>query len=814
MKSNHVLNQILLSLAWPGSVSPPSQAQSAGPSPIVTCPPIFPEAPYPTDDLLLYDSDSAPHATLTVFFALPFARLVYYHRLAKLLLQSLQHGRPEHKAVFESSRQISILLDQGRAQWNISPLELISAIQPPTEPNPNRLPPPTSQPSIPPGDRQSPHRHVSPVSPAQPYSNSKGVVSPLPPNLRTSTEADVSGLAESSIGSTTDEVFDRTNPSTPLSSSSTTFEAQQQTSFTSPGGMVQVNRGVFVQQAVLNLQSQLDTTRCQDIFTMSPKHCRLLLAPPTLTYSRSLRYSSDAKFKIRPQSDPNREIETPFGRLILLTDLLMFCEYKEQSSPTHPAMWLMYPPLASKHLQVTPVVNDPEFAFDVVAMGKEVVRVVVNNQVERDAWVQHLHETIEFGLQPVPLQKQVGPSAHEYLNQAPHDQHRPASNSPKLSALSKLSINGFPPRLGTQSQPISPSFSCNSERPSSSFSAHVEPHTPSLPPSGLIQVNKNPLNLGGSISPGQASPHASVPPPHDHQHPAWHHGRGSLEGSDLSPQRLNMSGNAGQPLRSPAMYSDSQHSQPGPEHPHAVLDGSHPGQTMALRTLRKAPSAHTLGAPFDPRAVNLPPLPISLGPGLRPLEDTRMVPRFPGMMTPDPIIRPTSTEPYGGRQYRPPSAAIQNVHDRPPSGTTSNSRSSNLPRTSGHRSDDSDSLPPSSPQEPQNVQSILAAEMKTKVFLKQSHSQWKPLGTAKLRVFVQKPGNSKQLVVGTDKGKTLISTMVLTDGIERVGRTGVAVDLSNRGVRTGIVYMLQMKSETSASGLFEQLLEGSDRRPK
>jgi hypothetical protein len=84
--------------------------------------------------------------------------------------------------------------------------------------------------------------------------------------------------------------------------------------------------------------------------------------------------------------------------------------------------------------------------------------------------------------------------------------------------------------------------------------------------------------------------------------------------------------------------------------------------------------------------------------------------------------------------------------------------------------------------------------MKTKVFLKQSHSQWKALGTAKLRVFVQKPGNSKQLVVGTDKGKTLISTMVLTDGIERVGRTGVAVDISDRGVRTGIVYMLQVES--------------------
>lgn len=814
MKSNHSLNQILLSLDWPGSVSPPSLAQSAGPSSIVTCPPIFPEAPYPTDDLLLHDSGSAPHATLTVFFALPFARLVYYRRVASLLLQSLQHGRPEHKAVFESSRQISILLDQGRAQWNVSSLQLMSAIQPSTEPNPNRLPPPTSQSSIPSGDRQSPPRHVSPVPPAQRSSSGKGAVSPHPPNLRTSTETDLSGLAESSIGSTTDEVFDRTNPSTPLSSSSTTFEAQQQAASASPGDMVQVNRGVFVQQAVLNLQSQLDTTRCLDIFTMSPKQCRLLLAPPTLSYSRSLKCSGDAKFKIRPQSDPNREFETPSGRLILLTDLLMFCEHKEQSSPTHPAMWLMYPPLASKHLQVTPVVNDPEFAFDVIAMGKEVVRVVVNSQAERDAWVQHLYETIEFGRQSVSLQKQVGPSAHEYINQAPHDQHRPASDTSQLSALSKLSINGFPPRLGTQSQPISPSFSCNSERPPSSFSAHVERHTPLLSPPSLTQANRSPLDLGGPISPGQTSPHASVPPPHDHQHPAWNHGRGSLEGSDRSPQRLNMSGNSGQPLRSPAMYSDSQHSQPGPEPPHAVLEGNHPGQAMALRTLRKAPSAHALGARFDPRAADLPPLPMSLGRGLRPLEDARMAPRMPGMMTPDPVRRPTSTEPYGNRQYRPPSAAIQNAHDRPPSGAISNSRSSNLPHTSGYQSDGSDSLPPSSPQEPQNVQSILAAEMKTKVFLKQSHSQWKPLGTAQLRVFVQKPGNSKQLVVGTDKGKTLISTMVLTDGIERVGRTGVAVDLSNRGVRTGIVYMLQMKSESSASGLFEQLLEGSDRRPK
>lgn len=131
--------------------------------------------------------------------------------------------------------------------------------------------------------------------------------------------------------------------------------------------------------------------------------------------------------------------------------------------------------------------------------------------------------------------------------------------------------------------------------------------------------------------------------------------------------------------------------------------------------------------------------------------------------------------------------------------------------------------------------SILAATMRTKVFLKQSHSQWKALGTAKLKVFVLSPGNEKQLVVEGDKGNTMISTIVVTDGVERVGRTGVAVDLSDNGVMTGIVYMLQvrrrvwlsieredavtdalsepqMKNEKSATGLFEQLLQGSDRR--
>lgn len=71
----------------------------------------------------------------------------------------------------------------------------------------------------------------------------------------------------------------------------------------------------------------------------------------------------------------------------------------------------------------------------------------------------------------------------------------------------------------------------------------------------------------------------------------------------------------------------------------------------------------------------------------------------------------------------------------------------------------------------------------------------------------------KQLVVKADsKDKIIVSTIVLTDGVERVGKTGVAVELSNdKGARTGIIYMIQLRNEKAAGALFDKLLEGSDR---
>ena len=111
------------------------------------------------------------------------------------------------------------------------------------------------------------------------------------------------------------------------------------------------------------------------------------------------------------------------------------------------------------------------------------------------------------------------------------------------------------------------------------------------------------------------------------------------------------------------------------------------------------------------------------------------------------------------------------------------------------------------------VTSTVSAQMKCKVFLKQGHAQWKSLGSAKLKLYREQPTNVKQLVVeAEDRNKSvLISTIVLTDGVERVGKTGVAVELSDKGARTGIVYMIQLRNEQATVGLYEGLLAGSDR---
>lgn len=76
------------------------------------------------------------------------------------------------------------------------------------------------------------------------------------------------------------DLSDRSHPSTPLSSPSGSTDAPT----ASGQRMVEIREGVYVQQAILDLEQLLDTSKCLDLFTMAPKvmspSMPLIASPP------------------------------------------------------------------------------------------------------------------------------------------------------------------------------------------------------------------------------------------------------------------------------------------------------------------------------------------------------------------------------------------------------------------------------------------------------------------------------------------------------------------------------------------------------
>ena len=59
------------------------------------------------------------------------------------------------------------------------------------------------------------------------------------------------------------------------------------------------------------------------------------------------------------------------GHVFILTDLLLICEWMSaqdaaQYGPNGPDIWLLYPPLAGKHLRVAPLEGSGEFTMAIL----------------------------------------------------------------------------------------------------------------------------------------------------------------------------------------------------------------------------------------------------------------------------------------------------------------------------------------------------------------------------------------------------------------------------------------------------------------
>ncbi|KAF8642369.1 hypothetical protein AX16_009637 [Volvariella volvacea WC 439] len=547
----------------------------------------------------------------------------------------------------------------------------------------------------------------------------------------------------------------------------------------SPAVVPQPHRGSTstLSMPITHLEKRLCTDRTLDIFTMASKVVRLQMAPPSLTFTREIRLSLDVVIRFTPRSTGVEVIHRQ-GHIFLLSDLFLICERMTPEDQAQHAgdgadMWLCYPPLSGKVLRVSEV-DGQDNRLQIAIMKKELIVLEADSRQTRDFMMPEFKDCIEFATSLPPPSKQPPPPLPPLPSFIQPTASTPLPSGPPIRA----------PSLEEPSLPSAPlqrhdSATASIARyQSPAAEAHINEGLSRLALSPEAQVHPGaqrspaihgaPLPTRGSSLPSHPYPQTSYPP-----------APGIVPGQVIPPARTSFGSNASgpspiynqPPLPPPHMQPMSPPRQPQ----YALPPGAVPPGGLPPRPPSEPGFQQGSGAPLPPP----PPLPAA----------------HPG------LPRTNSLGSLHAPQPRPllPSAAFNN-------------RALSMAEPSFD-----EPSPPNSPVAETRmdlgpVTSTISAQMKCKVFLQQQHAQWKSLGSAKLKLYRQDPTNIKQLVVESEKDKSvLISTIVLTDGVERVGKTGVAIELSDNGSRTGIIYMIQLRNETSAGGLFDSLLAGSDR---
>ncbi|KAF8641040.1 hypothetical protein AX17_000684 [Amanita inopinata Kibby_2008] len=568
---------------------------------------------------------------------------------------------------------------------------------------------------------------------------------------------------------------------------------------------------------ITELERRLSTERTLDIFTMNRKAVRLQMLPPNLIFTREMRLSLDVVIRFTPRAT-NTEVTHHRGHIFLLSDLFLICErITPEERVQHEAdgadMWLCYPPLAGKVLRASEVEGQAR-VLQVAVMKKEFLMLEAASENMRDVLMGHLKDCIEFSASLPPPSKQPPPPVpplNKFLDKDVNSDSDQVQNPPFNRAVTSVAFDGSEhsdhsnapysqqheqwghmPHSMYQGDQTLISNTSNTPEPQSHQGSHVGPAQnpipdPMYPRTSLLA---QPLDFQPRLIPGQnMSQHASyfgnprmvphsgsgVPPMgYGHSIPVL-----PQEYSMFPPERQPPPQQQQRPTAlPPGMYAANGLPPRLP---------SVPGTPQGV--MRKSISMRSLATQYSQQERFPPPPPI---------------PAFGG------------DYPVNGNHFMPRTGSVGNIHvafSRPllPSAQMS-SRATSVTEPSFD-----EPSPPGSPVAEAKlhlgpVTSTISAQMKCKVFLQQQHAQWKSFGSAKLKLYRQSPTNIKQLVVESEKDNSvLISTIVLTDGVERVGKTGVAIELSDHGARTGTIYMLQLRNEKSAGGLFDSLLAGSDR---
>lgn len=564
-----------------------------------------------------------------------------------------------------------------------------------------------------------------------------------------------------------------------------------------------------------------------------PQRCKLQIQPPSLPFQRELRLASDIHLSFVPSSDPAQRLVThPRAHIILLTDLFLVAERvasQDLTAANGADFWLLYPPLAGKHLRVAEAGPD---ALEITVMQRE--RLVLRfdsadapSQVRE--WMAAVQAVVQHGSTQPPMASQgrqnSTTSAYGQAIKSPTSAHghgygydsKPMPLPPRSPSTGMLGQPGSPGQSGRpqlQLQPLQPPYGLDPSRravsnPSSAVQRPARGASMNSSPSGgLVQSPSASsfMHASGGSSRGPSPSPNGYSDPADQGRFSMNSNRSRSPGQRQSSQSNSDFGELSQSGSSYYLRPDSRQSNGSyssnrtdsfgrwPEAPPPLpkertyngMDISGRGGPLFQTSLRGGYNLHS---------------PPGHGPG--PSAAAMHRARSADALRSDALQQ---QQQRGGGLPDP--QQHQHMPFRMPSQTLLSERAASAPNSSRSVASSgggagrlvreesfADVSPPSSPvKNSVPDKTAVIAQMRCKVFLQQHHATWKSLGTAKLRLFHSLPSNRKQLVVDSDKGggKTIISTIVLEDGVERVGKTGVAVELSHEGDRTGIVHMLQV----------------------
>ncbi|WWC87232.1 uncharacterized protein L201_002120 [Kwoniella dendrophila CBS 6074] len=770
--------------------------------------------------------------SLDALFILPYTRLRYYRKLYVRLLRSTKEGRSDHKLLVVANQKLDDLVNQieSRLELDVSENDTDNQQQQQQQ-----------------QDGQNNNR-VSGNGSLQ----GSSVITNTQPNSREQSWAEKERISRTSSGmdssidsSTNSRIEDRDSGGSALTNMTNITQSPQrkpQISVTTNNTTTSSGSVPTTATAPLSdLEMRIDPERTIDLFSMTPKKCKLQMNPPTLPFTRTLRSSHDVTVYFTPNST-GQPVVHQRAHIFILSDLFLVAEWMEAAEKASkaqqvareqpdrvghggpmPEMWLSYPPLAGKHLMVAE--GQQANVLSIMIMKRETFVIHAESDIARDQIMKDLIDCIDFAS-----------VATRPSTAAPSPINPPDPRSPSVNSNDNRSVDStFPPLRH-------PSPFSNSSSPSTSPRPNEQAEMPPMPLGGnalVSQMSQMSLQPGEAIAwPRGPAPPQAMPTPHNQQTNNSPAPGGAPTMAVLPPR--------GASLR-PRVQSNNMQS---PTQPHAPqippmpgmafnrpsdlqipIHGS--GSSAAGAPLPRSPSGRSVQSAPRPNMDNdLPPVP-SIRPSGSHMSDQGHHGLPSGPMPPfaqnQVIARSRSLEPL--RAPEPPSARFSSFENTPiNNGNGGIGRSSPLTGL-GPDNDHQDSTMLESPiddddeeddqkQDEEEITSltgptVISAQMKCKIFLKQEHQKWKSLGSGKLKLYLQKQGPPlKQLVVENDsnsKSQIIISTIVLTDGVERVAKTGVAIEISDKGKRTGIIYMIQLRNEKSAMGLFESLLQGSDR---